>query len=158
MRSIKLFVVKEGTLYSDGFLDLKVKLLNTGTGEYGKIPFYGCVLFIAGTDTRVGSIVLRIGEMMASKEFYYDCHIGYHIDVEFRGRGFAVRACRLVSEVAKMHDMTEIFITCNDQNAGSIRVIEKLEAEYLETIVIPDEYLDEHDQSNKRHRYKWILE
>ncbi|WML46619.1 GNAT family N-acetyltransferase [Neobacillus sp. PS3-34] len=153
-----MFVVKEGTLYSDGHLDLLVKWLYKGDGEHGNIPFYGCVLFLAGTDIRVGSIVLRIGDMMASKAFYYDCHIGYRINEEYRGRGFALRACKLISNLAKLHDMTELYITCNDQNSASIKVIEKLDAKFLETILIPKEYLDEHDQSNKRNRYIWKLD
>jgi predicted acetyltransferase len=153
-----MFIVKQGTIYSDDILDLNVRMLYEGQGEHGNIPLYGCGLFLAGTDTRVGSIVLRIGEMSSSKEFYYDCHIGYHIYDEFRGLGFAVRGCKLISILAKLHEMTELLITCNDQNLGSIRVIEKLGADFLETIEIPKEYLDENDQSNKRHRYKWVID
>lgn len=44
-------------------------MLYTGHGDQGNIPFYGCVLFLAGTDIRVGSIVLRIGDMMSSEHF-----------------------------------------------------------------------------------------
>lgn len=152
-----MFIVKKGTKYSDGVLDLTVKMLYTGIGEHGKIPFYGCVLYLARTDIRVGSIVLRIGDMTSSYEFYYDCHIGYQISEEYRGRGFAARACKLISNLAKLHGMDEILITCNVKNLGSIRVIEKLGADFLETIELPNEYLDEHDDGNKRNRYTWKL-
>jgi hypothetical protein len=43
--------------------------------------------FIENPIPVLGSIVLRIGEMLAKKEFYYDYHIGYQINEEYRGRG-----------------------------------------------------------------------
>jgi predicted acetyltransferase len=153
----KMFLVKQGTVYSDSILDLNVRMLYTGHGDQGNIPFYGCGLFLAGTDIRVGSIVLRIGDMMASEHFYYDGHIGYRINEEYRGRGFAVRACKLVSNLAKLHEITDIFITCNVKNTGSKRVIEKIGAEFIEIHEIPEQYLDEDDKSNKRYRYKWKI-
>lgn len=53
--------------------------------------------------------------------------------------------------------MTDIFITCNVKNAGSKRVIEKIGAEFIEIYEIPEQYLDEDDESNKRYRYKWKI-
>lgn len=152
----KTFVVKEGALFSDGTLDLRVKLLYDGNGQHGNIPFYGCVLYLTGTDTKVGTIALRL-TIDDSKEFYYDCHLGYEIKEEYRGRGFAGRACRLVGEIALLHGWDELFITCSTENDESIRVIEKLGAEFTETISIPREYVDEHDRSTNRNRYKWKL-
>lgn len=152
-----MFLVKQDTVFSDGIIDLNVRMLYTGHGDHGNIPFYGCVLFLTGTDIRVGSIVLRIGDMMASEHFYYDGHIGYRINEEYRGRGFAVRACQLVTNLAKIHDITDIFITCNVQNTESKRVIEKIGAEIIEMHEIPKQYLDEDDKSNKRYRYKWKI-
>lgn len=65
-----MFLVKQDTVFSDGIIDLNVRMLYTGHGDHGNIPFYGCVLCLTGTDIRVGSIVLRIGDMMASEQFF----------------------------------------------------------------------------------------
>ena len=52
-------------------------------------------------------------------------HIGYDTVPSFRGRGVATEMLRLALPVARDLGLTEILLTCNDDNAASIRVIEK---------------------------------
>jgi predicted acetyltransferase len=152
----RTFKVAPGEIFSDGVIDLIVVFCDDGRGEHGTVPFYACRMCLGGTDIRIGTISLRLNAA-DNLEFFYDGNLGYIIREEFRGKGFAVRACLLASRIATLEGMNELIINCNDQNASSIRVIEKLGAEFIETIVVPDEYLDEHDASSKRRSYLWKL-
>lgn len=150
-----MFKFKEGEVFSDGVIDLIIVFTYDGKGDQGTVPFYGCRLCLTGTDTRIGTLGLRLNQ--DNKESYYDGNIGYYIREEFRGQEFALRGCLLASKISLLEGMNELIISCNIENSSSIRVIEKLGAEVIETINVPEEYLDEHDICPIRNRYKWKL-
>lgn len=52
-------------------------------------------------------------------------HIGYDTRPAFRGRGIATQMLALSLPEAKALGLTEILLTCNDDNEASIKVIEK---------------------------------
>ena len=151
-----MFRIEESDYFSDGVIDLRIVFTYDGNGNKGTVPFYACRICLAGTDISVGTIALRL-TMDNNKEFYFDGNIGYSIREAFRGKEFAIRGCNLARYMALIEGMNELIISCDVENSSSIRVIEKLGAEIFETIDVPNEYLDEHDTSSKRNRYKWNL-
>ncbi|MCA9618830.1 MAG: GNAT family N-acetyltransferase [Myxococcales bacterium] len=52
-------------------------------------------------------------------------HIGYDTVPSWRGRGVASEMLRQVLPLARELGLDEVLLTCNDDNAASIRVIEK---------------------------------
>ena len=53
-------------------------------------------------------------------------HIGYAVVPEFRRRGYATTILHLSIQVARDKlGLTRILLTCDDDNIGSIRTIEK---------------------------------
>ena len=54
----------------------------------------------------------------------YGGHIGYKIRPSFRRRGYGTLICRLGIEQARRLGIGDILITCDDDNIGSIRIIE----------------------------------
>jgi len=84
---------------------------------------------------KAGYIDLRIGY---TDGLYYGGHIGYGIDENHRGNGYAVRACRLLKPVAKAHKMTKLLITNNITNTASQRVCEKLRARFVRIVRLPE--------------------
>jgi predicted acetyltransferase len=52
-------------------------------------------------------------------------HIGYDTVPSFRGRGVATEMLRQALPVARALGLTAVLLTCDDTNAGSIRVIER---------------------------------
>lgn len=52
-------------------------------------------------------------------------HIGYDTVPSFRGRGVATEMLRQALPVARALGVTDVLITCDDDNAASIRVIER---------------------------------
>ena len=100
---------------------------------------------------RVGDIRLRIGYTEGT---YYSGHIGFAIDEAHRGKGYAVRACRLLATVARYHKIEKLLITNDDNNTASYRVCEKLGAKFVRRAELPSW----HDAYKEGHGYKNIFE
>lgn len=86
-------------------------------------------------ESKVGEISLRIGYVDG---LYYGGQIGYSVEEEYRGNGYAVRACRLAGQVAKLHGMTKLIITNSITNKASIRVCEKLGLKHKKIVRLPE--------------------
>ena len=76
-------------------------------------------------------------------------HIGYVVVPEYRRQGYATAILGQALEIARQRlGLTRVLVTCDDDNLGSIRTIEK-NGGVLETIVTgPD--------ADKRKRRYWI--
>jgi len=87
-----------------------------------------------------GGIGLRIGQTVDLR--LYLGHIGYTVYPAFRGRHYAERSCRLLLPLARRHGMSELWITCNPDNAPSRRTCERLGAVFVDIVPLPpDHYL-----------------
>ena len=106
-------------------------------GDDEMIPFYYYDIFRKSDGAAVGKISIRIGHNFHS---YYNGHIGYEIAKEYRGNGFAYKACLMVFDVSRYHGMEYIHLTCDESNIASYKTIEKLSAELLEICAVPREY------------------
>jgi len=101
----------------------------------GAVPLYIMRIIRRDSGTIVGQITLQIAR---SDEIYYMGHIGYRVHEGFRGNNYALKACRLMFELVKRHNMSEIIITCNPDNLASRRTIEKLGGVLKEIIPVPE--------------------
>ncbi len=75
-------------------------------------------------------------------------HIGYDTVPSLRGRGVATEMLRLALPVARTLGLTEVLLTCDETNAGSIRVIERNRGALRESRVL--------DAGKPAKRYYWI--
>ena len=82
----------------------------------------------------MGKCDFRIGH---SHKTYCGGNIGYTISEKFRGHRYAVKACRLLFELAKKHNLGYVMITCNPQNHASRKTCEILGGELLEIAKLP---------------------
>ena len=65
-------------------------------------------------------------------------HIGYVVVPEYRRQGYATAILRASLEIARDNlGLTRVLVTCDDDNAGSIRTIEK-NGGVFDGIAIPD--------------------
>ena len=97
-----------------------------------------------------GEIALRIGD--SDRQFYLG-HVGYHIDPPFRGRSYALRACRLCLPVFSALGQRSIVITTDPDNLPSIRTCERLGCEYESTVIVPLKVHQALQISNAKRRY-----
>jgi tagatose 1,6-diphosphate aldolase len=137
-----------GTL-GDGLLELDCVDKLPADLIYRYAPAYNFEIKLGGK--RIGAISLRVGY---SKSLFYSGQIGYSVDSQYRGRGYAGRACRLLRPLMRAHGMEKILITNNPENAASRRVCEKLGARLLLVAKIPWT----HELYRVGDRYKNIFE
>jgi ribosomal-protein-alanine N-acetyltransferase len=90
---------------------------------------------IRRSNSRVGEINLRIGY---TDGLYYGGQIGYGVDEQHRGHGYAEKACRLLAPVIRAHGMKKVLITNNHTNIASKRTCEKLGAKFVRTACLPE--------------------
>ncbi len=130
-------------IISDGAIRLKISQKYKGDDEL--LPFYYYDIFVG--DTAVGKISIRIGSNYHS---YYNGNIGYEIDKEYRGNNYSYKACKLVLQVAKVHGMNELILTCDESNVASYKTIEKLGAELIEIVKPPEDYFAYRENMEKQ--------
>ena len=134
---------------SDGAIHLVCISKAPGDPEKKWVPCYGFA--ICKGSEKVGELGLRIGY---TDGLYYGGQIGYNVDENYRGNGYAGRACRLIIPVAKAHRMTKLLITNNYTNSASRRVCEKLGARFIRTARLPEW----HDLYKSGQRFENIFE
>ncbi len=83
---------------------------------------------------KIDEINLRVGY---TDGLYYGGQIGYNINEEYRGNGYAGKTCKLVAKLAKLHKMEKLLITNEYRNVSSMRVCEKIGARLLRKAEVP---------------------
>jgi tagatose 1,6-diphosphate aldolase len=126
-----------GTL-TDGQLQLHLLTTESADVSIWHAPTYRFEIQLAGSAEPIGRINLRIG--VSDLLTRYVGHIGYSIDEPHRGHHYAERACRLLLPFAARHGMGTIWITCGPDNPASRRTLERLGAEFVEIVGVPDDY------------------
>lgn len=105
-----------------------------GDDEKGWVPAYHFA--ICNHDgIKMGVCDLRIGH---NENLYYGGNIGYSVDEEYRGHHYAGKACLLLFELAKMHQLEYVIITCNPDNYASRKTCEYAGGELLEIVELPE--------------------
>ena len=114
---------------------LHLEIIEKNPGDDVILPFYYYDIYVG--DKAVGKISIRIGDNYHS---YYNGHVGYEVDPESRGHRYSLEALKLVLPVAKHHGMERIYLTCDQSNEASRRIIELSGARLLEIAKIPRDY------------------
>jgi predicted acetyltransferase len=83
----------------------------------------------------------------------YAGNFGYNVDETYRGCGFAERACRLLLPLVRSCGFERVWITCDPENWASRRTCERLGAELVEIIDLPEEIDMYKDGERQKCRY-----
>lgn len=122
-----------------GFLkdnEIKLILEKTVAGNYEKgwVPaYYFSICSLDGI--KLGVCDLRIGH---NDKLYYGGNIGYSIYMEHRGHHYAGKACLLLFELARKHNLEYVVITCNPDNYASRKTCEYAGGEFLGIAELPE--------------------
>ena len=119
----------------DREIQLKLDHTTQGNSEKGWVPAYYFNICNNRGDV-MGRCDLRLGY---NEKLYYGGHIGYRVEEPYRGHHYAEKACRLLFQLAKKHDMPYLIITCNPDNIPSRRTCERLGGELLEIAELPED-------------------
>ncbi len=104
---------------------------------------------------RAGAIRLRLSN--EANILLYAGHIGYNVDEAWRGRHYAAYACLELKPVALQHGFTEVWITCDPDNWPSRRTCERIGAELVEIVDLPEDNDMYQDGERQKCRYRWQL-
>ena len=104
--------------------------------EKGWVPAY-CFWICDKEGNRIGACDLRVGH---SEGLYYGGNIGYNLKEEYRGHHYAAKACRLLFDLARKHDLGYVIITCNPENIASRKTCEYLGGKLLEIAELPEDH------------------
>lgn len=122
--------------------------------ENGYVPSYKYNIVLHNTDTVVGKIDIRIGY---NEGIYYGGNIGYSVEEKYRGNAYSSKACKIIGQVAKAHDMNKVIVTCNPDNFPSRRTCEKLDMKLLKIVDLP-EYNDMYLEGERQKCiFEWTL-
>lgn len=117
--------------------DMELRLIEFNPGNDEEIPFYWYEIIPKELNKPVGKISIRLGNNYHS---YYNGHIGYEVDEEYRGHGYSYQAAKLVLRVAKEYGIEFLYLVCDEDNIASYKTIEKLGAKFLKVTVPPKDY------------------
>lgn len=68
---------------------------------------------------------VRLRHSLNEKLTKFGGHVGYYVRQQYRRQGYGCAALKAVFPIAKELGLSQMLITCDDTNLGSIRVIEK---------------------------------
>ena len=91
--------------------------------EKGWVPAYFFDICTPDGKKKMGRCDLRIGH---NDLLYYGGNIGYNVKPRYRGNHYAVKACKLLFELARQQRLGYVIITCNPDNLPSRRTLEHL--------------------------------
>ena len=103
----------------------------------GYVPAYRFQMHVTTEASHMGNIDLRVGDTNQLRMF--SGHIAYGVHPEHRGHHYAARSCLLLLPLAKLHGITDLWITCNPDNWASRRTCELAGAQFVEIVNLPEE-------------------
>lgn len=117
----------------DNEIYLKLRKTCDAQPEKEWLPaYYFDICLLDGT--KAGVCDLRIGHNLNT---YIGGNIGYVVDEPYRGHHYAMKACKLLFNLAKMHKMDYLIITCKPDNIPSYRTCELLGGDLIEVKEVP---------------------
>jgi tagatose 1,6-diphosphate aldolase len=140
-------------LLRDGELELRLRDVCPSIAS--RVPTYRFEMRRHPGALKMGRVEFRVG---ANEEIQlYSGNLGYRVDESYRGHHYAERSCRLLREFARRHGFTELWITCDPDNPASRRTCELLEAEFVDTVPVPESHPYFRAGSRAKCRYCWRL-
>ncbi|MDE6592321.1 MAG: GNAT family N-acetyltransferase [Oscillospiraceae bacterium] len=134
-------------------IKLVLERTDEGNPERDRVPAYHFAV-CNKKGVKMGACDLRIGH---NDKLYYGGNIGYRIDEEYRGHHYAGKACLLLFELARRHDLGYQIITCNPDNIASRKTCEYAGGELLEIAELPEGNDMRDDGEYEKCIYKFIL-
>lgn len=124
-----------------------------GDPEKGWVPAYHFAI-CSPAGEKMGVCDLRIGH---NDLLYYGGNIGYRVEEPYRGHHYAGKACKLLFELAKKHDLGYVIITCNPDNWASRKTCEYAGGTLLEIAGLPEDNDMRLNGETQKCIYRWEL-
>ncbi|ACB75116.1 GNAT family N-acetyltransferase [Opitutus terrae] len=119
--------------------DLELVLVHAAPADPAKrhVPEYWFEMRHPGKSTALGLIRLRIG---SARRLRCAGHIGYEVKPRYRGHRYAARSCWLLLPLARAHGLAAVWLTVDPKNIPSQRTCERIGAQFIESVRIPQSH------------------
>ncbi len=148
-----LNLFRKKPFFSDGEIDLVLSPRDVEDDECGITGGYTFYIYPSGKKEYAGYISLRLGE---SPALYYLGHIGYRVEEKYRGRHYALKACRLLEGFASRLNMESLVITADPDNIPSRKTCEELGCVLERIADVPKQFRFACPDSRQKCRYIWF--
>ncbi|MCE5196283.1 MAG: GNAT family N-acetyltransferase [Negativicutes bacterium] len=119
----------------------------------GNLPTYYFKIRRRSDDVELGRCDLRIGTNCKTA---IDGNLSFTIYPAWRGHHYAAKACRLLLQLARRHQMESLIITCRPENTASRKTCLLLGAQLQEIFTLPAGH-DLCCNGSRMCRYKLLL-
>jgi predicted acetyltransferase len=140
---------------TDGEIRLLIDCIVPENPDKNFLPAYHFHIAFASDSTVIGDIKLRIG--YTDDLVWYCGHIGYTVQLAYRGHKYAAKACRLLRPLAIQHGLDVLSITCSPDNWASRKTCLSIGAELVSIVRLPP-HLDMYKRGDREKcRFRWVL-
>jgi len=150
-----VFRFRKCGLLTDGVVDVTVEEEEPEDPTRGYVPCYHFRVSRHGDPRKVGEVRLRVASIEDQPSLLTSGQLGYEINEDARGHGFAARACLLVGPIALSHGLDPLIITCDPRNVASVRTCEHLGATLVGTFDVPTDHPMYQKGRRRVCRYEW---
>ena len=104
--------------------------------ENGILPRYGFSIIHIQDNKDIGAVYFAVD---TTRRQYSRGHLSYGVSPDYSGHNYAMKACRLIKEVALAHGFKRLLIGSGYDNIASRKTIEKLGAVPITLNDVPDD-------------------
>lgn len=138
----------------DDEIKLVLKSQDLPDYEKGILPRYGFSIIHINNNEDIGVIYFVVDN---TRRQYLRGHLSYGISPDYFGHNYAMKACKLIKQVALAHGFKRLFIGSGHDNTASRKTIEKLGATLITINDVPDDEIIQNLHAEKIDMYVWDI-
>jgi tagatose 1,6-diphosphate aldolase len=140
----------------DKELELVLAEQYLGNPTINYVPSYRFKMVLVAQNEAIGNIELRVGN--TNHIVMYAGNFAYDVEPKHRGHRYAARACKLLLPLARIHDLSCLWITCNPDNTASKKTCEIVGAQLVEIVDLPENIDMYQEGERQKCRYRLDLQ
>lgn len=149
-----MFEFLEFNNLEDNEIKLLLKSQDQPDYENGILPRYGFSIIHINDNKDIGVVYFAVD---TTRRQYLKGHLSYGVSSDYTGHNYAMKACRLIKQVALAHGFERLFVGCGYDNIASRKTIEKLGAVPITNQDVPDDEILRDLQAEKTDMYVWDI-
>ncbi len=138
----------------DDEIRLILKSQDSPDYEKGILPRYGFSIIHINNNEDIGVIYFAVDN---TRRQYLRGHLSYGVSPNYSGHNYAMKACKLIKQVALAHGFKRVFIGAGYDNIASRKTIEKLGASSITVNDVPDDEIMQDLQTQRIAMYVWNI-
>lgn len=138
----------------DDEIKLVLKSQDLPDYEKGILPRYGFSIIHINDNEDIGVIYFAVDN---TRRQYLRGHLSYGVSPDYSGHNYAMKACKLIKQVALAHGFKRLFIGARYDNIASRKTIEKLGAMLITINDVPDDGIMQNLHTEKIDMYVWDI-